>query len=123
MRLWWPTLRAVIAANAGAAALVAAPEAGEARQLEILMARAARDSATFAHRIDLPGDIAGRAFETTLLPFGKADDGANYVLVLARDTTLDRSFTNALIASRRLFQGYVQLRLAPGRARIYRGRA
>lgn len=97
----------VIAANAGAAALVAAPEAGEARQLEILMARAARDSATFAHRIDLPGDIAGRAFETTLLPFGKADDEANYVLVLARDTTLDRSFTNALIASRRLFQDLV----------------
>lgn len=53
-------------------------------------------------RLDLPGPESGLQFQLTLLPTAEGS-----VLLLARDTTLERNLTKALVASRQLFRDLV----------------
>ena len=66
------------------------------------LARAARDGRPRHERLEVPGPESGQQFQMTLLPTAEGS-----VLVLARDTTLERNLTKALVASRQLFRDLV----------------
>lgn len=66
------------------------------------LACAVRDGRPRQERLEVPGPELGFQFQLTLLPTAEGS-----VLVLARDTTLERNLTKALVASRQLFRDLV----------------
>lgn len=66
------------------------------------LARAVRDGRPRQERLDVPGPESGVQLQLTLLPTAEGS-----VLVLARDATLERNLTKALVASRQLFRDLV----------------
>ena len=95
-----------IAANIEASTLADALRQGTAGRLDALIMNATSSRKPINHNVEIAGESGRAAFEATLLPF---DDGAGerQVLVLARETTVERNFTNALVASRRMFKDLV----------------
>jgi len=57
-------------------------------------------------KLDLPEVAGGGAIEVTFVPL-KDSEGATWVGVLSRETTMERNFINALLTSRQLFKDLV----------------
>ena len=99
---------AVLAANEAAKPVVAAIEAGRLAQIGETVARVYRDVHAVAEKISLTDGDDETTLDVTLLPLG-AGHGADprFVLVLSRESTLERNFVNALVSSRQLFKDLV----------------
>ena len=96
----------VVAANSHATVLTDALQRGGAAELEALVLSAARERRSVVKSVAVAGEGETLAFEVTLLPV-EDDDAARRVVMLARETTVEQNFTNALIASRHLFKDLV----------------
>ena len=96
----------VVAAYSHATVLTDALQRGGAAELEALVLSAARERRSVVKSVAVAGEGETLAFEVTLLPV-EDDDAARRVVVLARETTVEQNFTNALIASRHLFKDLV----------------
>ena len=96
----------VVAANPHATLLTDSLKRGRAAELEALVLSAARERRSVVKSVAVAGDGETLAFEVTLLPV-EDDDAVRRVVVLARETTVEQNFTNALIASRHLFKDLV----------------
>ena len=96
----------LIAANIQASTIAHALRQGTAGRLDALIMNATSSRKPISQNVDIPGESGGAAFEAALLPFDDRSRGRQ-VLVLARETTVERNFTNALVASRRMFKDLV----------------
>ena len=59
-----------------------------------------------SEKLDLPEPSGGGSIEVSLVPL-KDETGTSYVVVLSRETTMERNFINALLTSRQLFKDLV----------------
>ena len=96
----------LIAANIQASTIAHALRQGTAGRLDALIMNATSSRKPISQNVDIPGESGGAAFEAALLPFDDRSRGRQ-VLVLARETTVERNFTNALVASRGMFKDLV----------------
>jgi PAS domain-containing protein len=98
----------VLAANAEASTLVSAFHAGRLPLISDALEDLANSDRPQAEKIDLT-EIGGEtALDITLLPLRDRANGAEpFVLMLSRESTLERNFISALVASRQLFKDLV----------------
>lgn len=96
----------VLLANAAADTLLAELGAGRLPTLAAALDAALQDGRTRQDRADLPGPRGGIALHLTLIVYGDAY-GARRLLLLGRDSTLERNLTQALMQSRQLFKDLV----------------
>jgi hypothetical protein len=94
----------VVAANEAAKPVVAEIEAGCQAQLGAAVARVYEDGRARADKFLLDEGDSETTLDVTLLPLG---EGPRFVLVLSRESTLERNFVNALVSSRQLFKDLV----------------
>jgi diguanylate cyclase (GGDEF)-like protein/PAS domain S-box-containing protein len=97
----------LLGANAAAADMVAAIENLSDTWLPALVAAPMASRRPLVKRVQLTkqGDQNGITYDLTILPL--SEDGRTYVLVLGRDASFQRNFTDALVASRQLFRDLV----------------
>lgn len=96
----------VLTANAAAKPLLAAIAGDALPALAAAIDAALRDGEARQERADLPG-ARGAALQITLIPSGEGGRATRQVLLLARDTTLERNLIQALMQSRQLFKDLV----------------
>ena len=97
----------IIAANQDGQSLATVfSRAGDPR-IRGLVAEAIGGGRTVNEKIEVPtGDGGSTALEAMFLPLNTGDTG-RYVVVLAREFTVERNFMNALLTSRQLFKDLV----------------
>ncbi len=96
----------VLVANAAAEPLLSAIAGGALPALAAAIDAALGDGRPRQEHADLPG-ARGAALQVTLIPAGGANSTTRQVLLLARDTTLERNLIQALMQSRQLFRDLV----------------
>lgn len=97
----------VLVANPAAHDLTAALEAGGLPDLRSRLARVSDLQESVQESVEL-GEAAGSVlFQLTLLPLA-TPGGGDLVLILARDATMERNLTAALVASRQMFKDLVE---------------
>lgn len=94
----------VLAGNAAADGLLQAVASGEAAALAAAIDATLADGLPRQEKADLPGLRGGASVQVTLLPLG-GDEKA--LLLLGRDSTLERNLIQALMQSRQLFRDLV----------------
>ncbi len=98
----------VLAANAAAASLIAALHSGRLPQLSDAIGDLAQGERPYAEKIDLTEVGGETALDVMILPLRDPDSGGTpFALILSRESTLERNFINALVASRQLFKDLV----------------
>ena len=101
------SLGRALAANAAGAQLAEELRAGVDFSLRAAVASVLADHSAMAREVELPGTGGPRqVFDVTLLPL-LATDGTARVILLGRETTVERGFIDALVESRRLFKDLV----------------
>ncbi len=101
---------AVLQANRAAAPLLEALAADQLVALAAALDASLADGLPRQEKADLPGLRGGTALQVTLLPHGQSQDQGQPVsrlLLLGRDTTLERNLLQALMQSRQLFRDLV----------------
>ncbi len=96
----------LIAANVTAVPLAEAMQAGALPQLGEAIKAVNNEAKSRVERVDLQSDDVETALDVTLLPVWD-EKGEAHVLALSRESTLERNFINALVASRQLFKDLV----------------
>ena len=96
----------VLVANTAAEPLLAAVAEGAVPAFAAAIDAALEDGRPRQERADLPGP-RGAALQVTLIPGGTGGRAARHLLLLGRDTTLERNLIQALMQSRQLFKDLV----------------
>ncbi|MDA0654677.1 MAG: PAS domain-containing protein, partial [Proteobacteria bacterium] len=97
----------VVSANATGSALADSLHDGRGEELRAAVSAALADHAAAVREVTLAGGGKDSvALDVSLLPLTAAD-GAARVLLLGRETTVERGFIDALVESRRLFRDLV----------------
>jgi diguanylate cyclase (GGDEF)-like protein/PAS domain S-box-containing protein len=86
--------------------LAALFSAGGAPEIRGLLADVIGGNKAVSEKLDLPEISGGGSIEVVFLPM-KNDAGTSFVVVLSRETTMERNFINALLTSRQLFKDLV----------------
>ena len=103
-----PLGRALAANPAGGALARYLQDEGADNALRSTVAAALADRNAGARDVELAGDDRSHTVLDVALPMTAAD-GAQRVLLLGRETTVERSFIDALVESRRLFRDLVSV--------------
>lgn len=95
----------VLAANARAEGVVSLLASGSLLEVALLVKEAANSSTIAAGTVSVPTDNGDILLEVTVLP----EDGADSLIVLARDLTMERNLRSALVESRQRYKDLVEV--------------
>ena len=95
----------VLAANARAEGVVLLLASGSLLEVAELVKEAANSSTIAAGTVSVPTDNGDILLEVTVLP----EDGADSLIVLARDLTMERNLRSALVESRQRYKDLVEV--------------
>lgn len=95
----------VLVANARAEGVVSLLASGSLLEVAELVKEAANSSTIAAGTVSVPTDNGDILLEVTVLP----EDGADSLIVLARDLTMERNLRSALVESRQRYKDLVEV--------------